>query len=95
MVDTMAGQQGAGTWGKTLMAGPVPVDWLPCDEDGCIGIRLDAGDKCLAHAGDEERDAVLKPVAQTGKIDASTSCDWKPTSPSSPRPRGWVGNNGR
>ena len=52
------------------MAGPVPVDWPTCDEDGCIGIRLDAGDKCLAHAGDKERDAALKPVAQTGNIDA-------------------------
>ncbi len=52
------------------MAGQVSVDWPTCDEDGCIGIRLDAGDKCLAHAGDEERDAALKQVAQTGKIDA-------------------------
>ena len=46
------------------------VDWLTCDEDGCIGICLDAGDKCLAHAGDDERDAALEQVAQTGKIDA-------------------------
>lgn len=52
------------------MTGPVRVDWLTCDEDGCIGIRLDAGDKCLAHAEDEERDAALKQLAQTGMIDA-------------------------
>ena len=52
------------------MAVQVRVDWLTCDEDGCIGIRLDAGDKCLAHAGDEERDAALEQVAQTGRIDA-------------------------
>jgi uncharacterized protein YjbI with pentapeptide repeats len=52
------------------MAGQVGVDWLTCAEDGCIGICLDLGDKCLAHAGDEERDAALGQVAQTGKIDA-------------------------
>jgi uncharacterized protein YjbI with pentapeptide repeats len=48
----------------------VCIDWLTCDEDGCIGIRLDAGDKCLAHAGDDERDAALQQVAQVGMIDA-------------------------
>jgi uncharacterized protein YjbI with pentapeptide repeats len=52
------------------MAGQVSVDWLTCDENGCIGICLDAGDKCLAHAEDEERDAALEKVAQTGGIDA-------------------------
>ncbi len=52
------------------MAGQVSVGWPTCDEDECIGIRFDTGDKCLAHAGDEERDAALKQVAQTGKIDA-------------------------
>jgi uncharacterized protein YjbI with pentapeptide repeats len=52
------------------MAGQVDVDWPTCDEDGCIGIRLDAGDKCLAHAGDEEQDAALGQVARTGNIDA-------------------------
>jgi uncharacterized protein YjbI with pentapeptide repeats len=51
------------------MAGQVNVDWLTCDEDECIGIRLDAGEKCLAHARDEERDDALRQVAQTGKID--------------------------
>jgi uncharacterized protein YjbI with pentapeptide repeats len=52
------------------MAGQVSVDWLTCDEDGCIGIRLDAGGKCLAHAGDQELAVTLKQAAQTGKIDA-------------------------
>ena len=52
------------------MTGQVSVDWLMCNEDGCIGIRLDAGDRCLAHAGDQELAAALKQVAQTGKIDA-------------------------
>src|SRR5690242_10973136 len=52
------------------MTDRVNVDWLTCDEDGCIGVRLDAGDKCLADAGDAERDAALQQVAQTGRIDA-------------------------
>jgi uncharacterized protein YjbI with pentapeptide repeats len=52
------------------MAVQVSVGWLTCDEDGCIGIRLDACGKCLAHAVDEDRDAALEQVAQTGKIDA-------------------------
>ena len=52
------------------MAGEVSGDWPMCDEDECIGIRLDAGDRCLAHAEDDERDATLEQVAQTGKIDA-------------------------
>ena len=52
------------------MAGPVRVNWPTCDEDGCIGIHLRAGDKCVAHAGDEERDAALEQIAQTGRIDA-------------------------
>jgi uncharacterized protein YjbI with pentapeptide repeats len=52
------------------MAGSVNVDWLTCDIYDCNGICLDAGDKCLAHAEDEERDAALEQFAQTGKIDA-------------------------
>jgi uncharacterized protein YjbI with pentapeptide repeats len=52
------------------MAGRASVDWLPCDEDECIGIRLDLGGKCLAHAGDEDRAAALEQLAQTGRIDA-------------------------
>jgi hypothetical protein len=39
----VAGRQGAGTWEGTSMAGQVSVNWLTCDEDGCIGIRLDTG----------------------------------------------------
>jgi uncharacterized protein YjbI with pentapeptide repeats len=52
------------------MAGRVSVDWLTCDEDECLGICLDAGHKCLAHAEDEERAAALGQVAQTGIIEA-------------------------
>ncbi len=42
------------------MAVQLDVYWPTCDQDGCIGIRLDAGDKCLAHAEDEELDAALE-----------------------------------
>jgi uncharacterized protein YjbI with pentapeptide repeats len=46
------------------------MDWPTCGEDGCIGIRLDTTPKCLAHASDEERNAALKQLGETGKIDA-------------------------
>jgi len=51
------------------MAGQVSVDWPTCDEDECLGICLDAGDKCMAHAEDEELATALEQVAQTGRID--------------------------
>ena len=46
------------------------ADWPTCDHDGCTGIRLDAGRRCLAHAEDEERVAALQQLSQTGEIDA-------------------------
>jgi uncharacterized protein YjbI with pentapeptide repeats len=46
------------------------IDWPTCDEDGCIGVRLAATPKCLAHAHDEQRNATLKQFAETGDIDA-------------------------
>ena len=52
------------------MADQVNVDWPKCDQDGCIGIRLDAGLSCLGHTELEERDAALKQLSETGKIDA-------------------------
>ena len=52
------------------MADQVNVGWPACDKDGCIGVRLDASDRCLADAGDTEQAAELHRVAQTGKIDA-------------------------
>ena len=52
------------------MAPHADVDWPVCGQDGCIGIRLEEDHECLAHAGDEARDAALKHVAQTGRIDA-------------------------
>jgi uncharacterized protein YjbI with pentapeptide repeats len=45
-------------------------EWPTCSEDGCIGVRLTRGDKCLAHAPDEQRDATLKQLGETGMIDA-------------------------
>ena len=45
------------------------VTWPTCDQEGCIGIRLDAGGSCLAHAEDEQRDAALKQISETGKVD--------------------------
>jgi hypothetical protein len=47
-----------------------PDDWPTCDEDGCIGVRLAGSRKCLAHAGDEHRNAALKQLSETGEIDA-------------------------
>lgn len=52
----------------TPMAGQVRVDWPTCEQDDCIGIRLDSG-KCLAHAHDQERKAALEQIAETGKVD--------------------------
>jgi hypothetical protein len=46
------------------------IDWPTCDEGGCIGVCLAAASKCLAHAGDEQRNATLKQLGETGEIDA-------------------------
>jgi hypothetical protein len=46
------------------------IDWPTCDEDTCIGVRLAATPKCLVHAGDEQRNAALKQLGETGEIDA-------------------------
>jgi hypothetical protein len=51
------------------MAKQAPVDWPSCSQDGCIGIRLDAGGRCLAHAAADERKAELKRIGETGEID--------------------------
>ena len=46
------------------------VTWPTCDQVECTGIRLEAGHGCLAHADDQQRDAVLKHISETGEIDA-------------------------
>jgi uncharacterized protein YjbI with pentapeptide repeats len=46
------------------------IEWPTCDKGGCIGVRLAATPKCLAHAGDEQRNATLKQLGETGEIDA-------------------------
>ena len=53
------------------MAGQVSVDWPTCDQDDCLGVRLATGNKCLAHATDEDREAALEQFSQTGAINAS------------------------
>jgi hypothetical protein len=35
------------------------IEWPTCDEDGCIGVRLAATSKCLAHVPDKDRNAAL------------------------------------
>src|SRR6266516_3346413 len=52
------------------MAAVVAADWPTCGRDGCTGLRLDADDGCLAHAGDQELATVLGKLSQTGSIDA-------------------------
>jgi uncharacterized protein YjbI with pentapeptide repeats len=51
------------------MAEQTPVDWRTCNQDGCIGIRLRVGGKCLAHAAADERGSELKRIGETGEID--------------------------
>jgi uncharacterized protein YjbI with pentapeptide repeats len=46
------------------------TEWPTCEEDGCIGVRLDATAKCLAHADDEQQNATLQQLGETGEIDA-------------------------
>jgi hypothetical protein len=52
------------------MGGDGSVGWVTCSEDGCQGIRLRTGDRCLAHAGSQDRDAELKRFAEEGRLDA-------------------------
>jgi uncharacterized protein YjbI with pentapeptide repeats len=52
------------------MGGGSRVRWETCSEDGCRGIRLRTGDRCLAHADSKDRDAELKRFAEEGSLDA-------------------------
>jgi uncharacterized protein YjbI with pentapeptide repeats len=52
------------------MADQIDIEWPTCDEDGCIGVRLAATPRCLAHARDEQRNLALKQLGETGEIDA-------------------------
>src|SRR5258708_20979687 len=69
MADDMAGWQGYVQFGGKPMSGQA-YDWPTCDQDECIGIRLDAGRRCLAHASEQERTDEFSKLFQTGKIDA-------------------------
>jgi uncharacterized protein YjbI with pentapeptide repeats len=46
------------------------VDWAKCGKDGCGGIRLGRGGKCLRHAEEQDLDAELKRFGEDGHIDA-------------------------
>jgi uncharacterized protein YjbI with pentapeptide repeats len=52
------------------MTDQTDIDWPTCDEDGCIGVRVAAAPKCLAHTSDEQRNATFKQLGETGEIDA-------------------------
>jgi Pentapeptide repeats (9 copies) len=52
------------------MAEQTEVEWPTCTQAGCIGIRLAAGRRCLAHASEEETAAALTLVGETGEINA-------------------------
>ena len=42
-------------------------DWPPCDP--CRGIRIPGGERCLAHAGADERSATLKRFSEGEELD--------------------------
>ncbi len=52
-----------------LVASRVIVRWPTCDEEDCIGRRLESG-KCLTHAADFDREVALQDVSRTGMIHA-------------------------
>jgi hypothetical protein len=52
------------------MGGDSSVKWATCREDDCLGIRLRTGDRCLAHADSQDRDAELKRFGEEGTLDA-------------------------
>jgi hypothetical protein len=43
--------------------------WPTCDQEGCGGVCLASGTSCLVHAEDNERDAALAQLSETGSID--------------------------
>lgn len=49
---------------------PQDVFWPTCDQDGCIGIRLETGTRCWRHARGSELNTALEQVANGSKIDA-------------------------
>lgn len=53
-----------------ILGGRINVRWAECDQEGCIGIRLIDGTKCLAHAGDDEQETALRELSETGIINA-------------------------
>jgi hypothetical protein len=52
------------------LAASKDVDWDTCAEDSCIGVRLQSGGKCWAHADDQTLEAALKHLGEGGDLDA-------------------------
>jgi uncharacterized protein YjbI with pentapeptide repeats len=55
------------------MAASENVDWDVCErcaEEGGVGICLPTGEKCWAHADDQDLDAALKRLGEGGRLDA-------------------------
>ena len=46
------------------------VDWPTCGENGCIGVQLAQGGKCLVHATTRRRKAAFKEFTETAEFDA-------------------------
>jgi uncharacterized protein YjbI with pentapeptide repeats len=46
------------------------VDWEPCTQVDCIGIPLQTGERCWAHAAATDLDAALKRLGEDGRLDA-------------------------
>ena len=51
------------------MAEPNDRNWPKCVRQGCMGARLAASRRCLAHASSEERDAALRVISESGEVD--------------------------
>jgi uncharacterized protein YjbI with pentapeptide repeats len=52
------------------MAAASDVDWETCAEGHCVGARLPTGDRCWAHADDQDLDTALKRLGEDGHLDA-------------------------
>jgi uncharacterized protein YjbI with pentapeptide repeats len=52
------------------MAAASDVDWETCTADHCAGARLPTGDRCWAHADDQDLDTALKRLGEDGHLDA-------------------------
>jgi len=65
--ETVAAPEHCGEDGEAVVQ--ANVDWPTCEHTDCIGIRVSAGQRCLAHCDDDERAAALKVISETAEID--------------------------